>query len=120
MSDANTSDSSDDEFEDSNPMISQQTKEATGENCKPLVAANGCNQRIEQNSEILNDPFKVNQLKDVAQVFNLEIQNKEGKNLLKKVLSRNIAMCIKSLMPSKSLQCKDTYAMNLDDSPLFK
>ena len=127
ISDTNMSENSDDEFEDENPVVSQQTKEAigkllnrVGENCKPIVAAFECNKSIEQNSEILNDSFKVAQLRDVAQVLNLEIQNKAGKNLLKKVLSRNIAMCIKSLMPSKCLQCKDTYAVNLDDTPLFK
>ena len=56
----------------------------------------------------------------LPRVLNLEIQNKAGKNLLKKVFCRNIAKYINSLMPSKCLQCKDTYAMNLDDTPLFK
>ena len=54
-------------------MISQQTKEAFGKllnrvggKCMPIVAAHGCNKSIEQNTEILNDSFKVNQLRDVA------------------------------------------------------
>ena len=127
ISDTNMSDSSDDEFEDANPLVCQQTKEAIGkllnrigENCKPIVSAYECKKSIEQNSEIFNDNFKLAQLRDVAQVLNLEIQNKAGKNLLKKVLCRNIAMCINSLMPCKCLQCKGTYATNLDDTPLFR
>ena len=62
-------------------MVSQQTKEAigkllnrAGQNCKPIVSAYECNKIIEQNSEILNDSFKVTELRDVAQVLNLEIQ----------------------------------------------
>ena len=83
-----------------------------GENCKAIVTAFECNRGFEQNSEGSKDSFKVSQLRDVPQVFNLEIQNKAGKNILKMVLCRNIAMFIKSLTPSNCFQCKDTNTMN--------
>ena len=74
---------------------------------------------INSNIDAIFSRFKVDVLTNAAKYLKIELQNPDGKKLLKRDIAENIVRKIESLMPGECTQCKELYTVGLEDVPIF-